>query len=65
MARTDRGRPMGLLRKDDVKHRARMATKKADLSPRELLRRQTSSGLDRFDVFLSQAIRDEEIVLGV
>lgn len=56
---------MGLLHEDDVKHRARMATEKVGLSPRELLRRQTNSRLDRYDVFLSQAIKDEELVLGV
>ncbi|UXT61383.1 hypothetical protein FY134_27180 (plasmid) [Agrobacterium fabrum] len=56
---------MGFLGEDYVRHRARMATKKVGLSSRELLRHQTTARLDRYDVFLSQAIKDEELVLGV
>lgn len=56
---------MTLIREDYVRDRARMSTKAAGLSSRQLLERQARSQEWRYDVFLSQAIKDEDLVFGV
>ncbi len=56
---------MGFLLEDYVRSRARSSVKAAGMSAGRMLERQASSALPRYDVFLSQAIRDEDLVLGV
>ena len=56
---------MTLLTEGRVRERARMSTKAARLSSRELLARQARKSQRQYDIFLSQAIKDEELVLGV
>ncbi len=56
---------MSLLTEDRVRERARMSTKAAGLSSRQLLARQARESHRRYDIFLSQAIRDEELILGI
>lgn len=56
---------MSLLVESHVRERARMSVKSAGLTARQLLSHHARTDLARYDIFLSQAIRDEELVLGV
>ncbi|MBX4949607.1 hypothetical protein HJA95_08440 [Rhizobium binae] len=56
---------MGFLLEEYVRSRARSSVKATGMSARRMLESQTTSTLPRYDVFLSQAIRDEDLVLGV
>jgi hypothetical protein len=56
---------MALLREEDVRERARQLAAQEGRSVEEALRRVAQSRQARYDIFLSQTIRDAEIVLGV
>jgi len=56
---------VAFLRTDDMRARASRRTADLGLSVRETLRRVAQRRLERYDIFLSQTIRDAEIVLGV
>ncbi|MGN6065375.1 hypothetical protein [Brevundimonas diminuta] len=56
---------MPLLLEDDIRQRARRRAQTERSSIDELLRRAAKRSCDRYDIFLSQTIRDAEIVLGV
>lgn len=56
---------MSLLVESHVRARARMSVKSAGLTARQLLAHHARTDLPRYDIFLSQAIQDEELVLGV
>ncbi|MBN9305892.1 MAG: hypothetical protein BGO82_01340 [Devosia sp. 67-54] len=56
---------MGLVVEDRVRARARQVTAATNLSMREVLTRHARPEKPRYDVFLSQALKDEELVLGI
>ncbi|MDX0802755.1 toll-Interleukin receptor [Sinorhizobium medicae] len=56
---------MTLLVESHVRERARSSVKSSGLTARQLLAHHAKTHLPRYDIFLSQAIRDEELVLGV
>lgn len=56
---------MAFLRENDVRERARHRAATEGVSVSEALGRAASQRLARYDIFLSQTIRDAEIVLGV
>ncbi|MEO4002119.1 hypothetical protein [Mesorhizobium sp. CAU 1732] len=56
---------MGLLIEDRVRGRARQAAAAAKLSVHHVLAQRARLEKPRYDIFLSQALKDEEIVLGI
>ncbi len=56
---------MGLLTEGRVRARARQTAAASDLSVHQVLTRRARLESPRYDIFLSQALKDEELVLGV
>ena len=56
---------MTFLTEESMRQRAREWVQRAGQSADELLKRQSTQSLTRYNVFLSQTARDAEIVLGV
>lgn len=56
---------MVYLAEQDVRRRARQRARAKGMTPEDALKRIAAKSHDRYDIFLSQTIRDAEIVLGV
>lgn len=56
---------MAFLRESDIRTRARQRATAQGISISEALKRAAHQRLGRYDIFMSQTIRDAEIVLGV
>lgn len=56
---------MQLLMEDRVRARARRASALAQLSMNQLLRQRARLDMPSYDIFLSQALKDHELVLGL
>ncbi|MGH8048677.1 MAG: toll-Interleukin receptor [Chthoniobacterales bacterium] len=56
---------MGFLRESDIRTRAQRRARAEGVSVEEALRRAAHQRRSQYDIFLSQTIRDAEIVLGV
>lgn len=56
---------MALLREDEIRDRARRRAQAGRVTVEEALQALARRRRDRYDIFLSQTIRDAEIVLGV